>query len=100
VINNDTSFEKYYSSIEDVINGHYNNSGYISNAVPEFIVEVWNMDDYRNKNIKKTRTTLSQRRTESLLANKPGNQIRSFSSSITPIKLDNQDLTVKSFATI
>nr|YP_010130196.1 DNA polymerase type B [Clavaria fumosa]QPZ51098.1 DNA polymerase type B [Clavaria fumosa] len=83
-INNDTSFDSYYSKIKDVINSHYDNeeeSAFELNNIPTFVILVWNIDNYTNKHIKITSDARS-------ITNKfNNNQKRSYHSSIKPLKI-------------
>ena len=60
LITNNTSFEDYYNEVKDVINSHYGKREgiYMSRSVPLFKVFVWNMDSYRNKHIKLTKSAV------------------------------------------
>ena len=60
LITNNTSFEDYYDEVKDVIKSHYWKSEgvYLSRSVPLFKVFVWNMDSYRNKHIKLTKSAV------------------------------------------
>lgn len=53
LINNETSFEDYYSTIESSLSNYYNlEHGYNFENIARFIVKVWNVDDKRNLKIK------------------------------------------------
>nr|YP_009344391.1 hypothetical protein [Pleurotus eryngii]APT42206.1 hypothetical protein [Pleurotus eryngii] len=60
LITNNTSFEDYYDQVKDVIHNHYGKREgiYMSRSVPLFKVFVWNMDSYRNKHIKLTKSAV------------------------------------------
>lgn len=124
LITNNTSFEEYYDEVKDVINNHYGISKgiYLSRSVPLFKVFVWNMDSYRNKHIKltkspvkgkvnlphsKTLNSFALRQTRGfhskilkygfpLVTNK-SLIIRFFNNFIKPIKPSNFDSIIKSF---
>lgn len=129
LITNNTSFEDYYDKVKDVINSHYGKSEgiYMSNSVPLFKVLVWNMDSYRNKHIKITKSAvkgkfvtpnsktlnsspfaLKNRRSfhsKNLTSGFPlvTNKslfIRFFNNFIKPIKPSNFDSIIKPFATM
>lgn len=53
-VKNSTTFEEYYSKVEDVISEHYD-EGYSVDVVPIFKVRFWNMDSMLNKHIRITR---------------------------------------------
>lgn len=60
LLTNQTTFKEYYEEIKDNINTNYShNSSYPSEMVPQFEILVWNVDDFRNKHIKITKSTLS-----------------------------------------
>lgn len=60
LLTNNTTFIEYYDEIKDHINNNYsNNSTYPSESIPHFEVLVWNVDDFRNKHIKITKSALS-----------------------------------------
>jgi hypothetical protein len=55
LINNETTFEEYYSFIKNELD-RYNNlaHGYHNELISRFIVKAWNVDNDRNKEIKQT----------------------------------------------
>lgn len=58
LIDNNTTFEQYYTKIKDIINQRYIEN-YAIDTVKFFRVLVWNMDDLSNKNIKLTSESLT-----------------------------------------
>lgn len=60
LLDNNTTFKEYYDKVKDHINNNYsNNSTYPTEEIPYFEILVWNVDEYRNKHIKITKSTLS-----------------------------------------
>jgi hypothetical protein len=105
LITNNTSFEQYYNKVKDILATHFN-EGYQIDVVETFKILVWNMDEFANKNIKITSSTVK---------NKPGihsnkTQIRGMQTSsiinknnlslthFTPLK--DEIITPKPFATM
>src|ERR1700753_2047068 len=74
LINNDTSFDTYYNTLEKELT-NYNNLqyGYHNEAIINYKVKVWNVDNKKNLIIKKTHNTYSS-------FNKTG-QVRMFNNS-------------------
>jgi hypothetical protein len=74
LINNDTSFDTYYNTLEKELT-NYNNLqyGYHNEAIINYKVKVWNVDNKKNLIIKKTHNTYSS-------FNKIG-QVRMFNNS-------------------
>lgn len=58
LINNDTTFEEYYETIEDIISLRYD-EGYDMDVIELFKIRIWNMDNIENKNIKITKMSRS-----------------------------------------
>jgi hypothetical protein len=55
LINNDTTFEKYYDTIKNQLD-RYNNlqHGYHNEQISRFVIKVWNVDHHKNLKIKQT----------------------------------------------
>lgn len=60
LIENDTTFEQYYESIEDRLVTLYED-GYKIDVIPQFKVRVWNLDHVKNSNIKITRNATTKK---------------------------------------
>jgi len=88
---NDTSFEQYYNKVKDILATHFND-GYQIDVVESFKILVWNMDEFANKNIKITSSTVKNYK-----KNKPGihskkTQVRGIQTSCA-INKNNINLT-------
>lgn len=61
LINNDTSFETYYNEMRNKIDNYDNLMyGYHNETVISYTVKVWNMDNYKNVNIKQNHNIYSK----------------------------------------
>lgn len=65
LIKNETTFEEYWRKIENYISETYE-EGYNLTVIPSFKVRVFNVDDYRNKKIKITKSTLNRKETNKI----------------------------------
>ena len=56
-LSNNTSFEEYYDNVKSFIDKHYTSVSshiYLNDIIPMFSVKVWDMDNMKNANIKRT----------------------------------------------
>jgi hypothetical protein len=66
LLSNDTSFEDYYNSVVNHIQIYFLesetivDSGMYTDVIPYYIIRVWDMDNYSNKNIKITKNISTQ----------------------------------------
>jgi hypothetical protein len=98
LITNNMSFEEYYKKVENYIVTHYGayGSGNDLGLVTDFIVKVFNVDDYKDKTI-----YLDQSKENVMLDKKPG--LKSISSTTgfqkrsysTQVEVKNQGLTLE-----
>ena len=86
LLTNTTTFEEYYHAIKDSITGDYSYGSSTPDGIPtDIIVKVWNMDNYLNKRIKITKTTVNPNNS---LTSSAVNVKRLYSTSaIKPVKL-------------
>jgi len=92
-INNYTTFDEYYKTVNDKFEGiidlNYQLSNIQIDKIPNFRVKVWNMDKFANRNITMTKNTVIFG---------PKIQARGYSSYIKPIRITNIDPSLKMFA--
>lgn len=89
LINNDTTFEKYYEEVQPELSV-YNNLqyGYHNESISKFVIKVWDVDHSKNLKIKQTYSAVNKSTNFSV----KGMQIRSFNTST---KLFNKNLSLE-----
>ena len=94
LLTNNTTFEEYYHAIKDSITNDHGNNSVMPEGIPtDIVVKVWNMDNYLNKRIKITKSTVGN--------NNFTIQKRSYSKNvIKPVKFKTSKGIGNSFITM
>jgi DNA polymerase type B, organellar and viral len=85
IMNNQTTFKKYWSVVKDLITTNYED-GYPLNTINQFKVRVWSMNNVKNKNIKLTQNAIYYRPKSKITVNKRNYSTSTVKQQILPLK--------------
>jgi DNA polymerase type B, organellar and viral len=85
IMNNQTTFKKYWSVVKDLIITNYED-GYPLNTINQFKVRVWSMNNVKNKNIKLTQNAIYYRPKTKTTVNKRNYSTSTVKQHIIPLK--------------